>query len=57
MSDRPPSLFECQLRLFGQWFEKWSVEHQNLLVEKLELLDPAFVASFYELVKQGSNLR
>ncbi|KAL4657208.1 hypothetical protein GN956_G4812 [Arapaima gigas] len=48
--DRPPNIFECQLRLWSQWFETWSEEEQNTFLHALEEKDPAFVTHFYRLV-------
>lgn len=48
--DRPPNIFECQLRLWSQWFESWSEEERNHFLLVLEEHDPAFVALFYQSV-------
>ncbi|XP_062337319.1 uncharacterized protein C14orf119 homolog [Osmerus eperlanus] len=45
--DRPPNIFECQLRLWTQWFESWSEEERNSFLHILEERDPIFVAHFY----------
>ncbi|KAI4895632.1 hypothetical protein NFI96_033742 [Prochilodus magdalenae] len=45
--DRPPNIFECQLRLWTQWFESWSEEERNAFLNSLEERDPAFVSQFY----------
>lgn len=50
MNDRPPNIFECQLRLWTQWFESWSEGERNTFVTSLEEKDPAFVAHFYSRV-------
>uniref|UniRef100_A0A0B7BUX4 Uncharacterized protein n=1 Tax=Arion vulgaris TaxID=1028688 RepID=A0A0B7BUX4_9EUPU len=46
VSDRPPSIFQCQLKLFSQWFSCWTDAHRNVFLLKLQVLDPGFVASF-----------
>lgn len=48
--DRPPNIFQCQLRLWTQWFESWSEEERNHFLLILEEHDPAFVALFYQSV-------
>ncbi|XP_026145487.1 uncharacterized protein C14orf119 homolog [Carassius auratus] len=50
VNDRPPNIFECQLRLWTQWFESWSEEERNAFLNSLEEKDPAFVAFFYNRV-------
>ncbi|KPP60349.1 hypothetical protein Z043_121659 [Scleropages formosus] len=48
--DRPPNIFECQLRLWSQWFESWSEEERNAFLHALEEKDPTFVSHFYRIV-------
>lgn len=47
VKDCPPNIFECQLRLWTQWFDTWSEEERNAFLTKLEEKDPIFVAQFY----------
>ncbi|XP_052404432.1 uncharacterized protein C14orf119 [Carassius gibelio] len=47
VNDRPPNIFECQLRLWTQWFDSWSEEERNAFLNSLEEKDPAFVEYFY----------
>lgn len=47
VKDSPPNIFECQLRLWTQWFESWSEEERNNFLHILEERDPIFVAHFY----------
>ncbi|XP_054623175.1 uncharacterized protein C14orf119 homolog isoform X1 [Dunckerocampus dactyliophorus] len=50
VKDRLPSIFECQLRLWTQWFESWGEEERNHFLHILEERDPTFVAHFYNCV-------
>uniref|UniRef100_UPI00398EBEB4 uncharacterized protein C14orf119 homolog n=1 Tax=Pristiophorus japonicus TaxID=55135 RepID=UPI00398EBEB4 len=51
LADRgPPSLFQCQLRLWDRWFQGWTEPERNGLVARLEELEPDFVACFYRKV-------
>ncbi|XP_050774890.1 uncharacterized protein C14orf119 homolog [Gopherus flavomarginatus] len=43
----PPSLFQCQLRLWDQWFWGWSEPERNHFLARLEQVDPDFAAHFY----------
>ncbi|XP_066537860.1 uncharacterized protein C14orf119 homolog [Hoplias malabaricus] len=47
VKDRPPNIFECQLRLWTQWFESWSEDERNAFLNSLEDRDPTFVSQFY----------
>ncbi|KAJ8011769.1 hypothetical protein DPEC_G00061700 [Dallia pectoralis] len=48
VKDSPPNIFECQLRLWTQWFDSWSEEERNSFLHILEERDPLFVARFYK---------
>ncbi|OCU01277.1 hypothetical protein XELAEV_18007066mg [Xenopus laevis] len=50
LSAPPPSLFQCQLRLWDQWFQGWDEDERNQFLHRLEEQDPGFVAKFYEEV-------
>ncbi|XP_053324443.1 uncharacterized protein C14orf119 homolog [Spea bombifrons] len=46
----PPSLFQCQMKLWDQWFQSWDEDERNEFLHRLEQHDPAFVAKFYHEV-------
>lgn len=50
VQDKLPNIFECQLRLWTQWFESWGEEERNHFLHMLEEYDPTFVALFYRSV-------
>ncbi|XP_061694326.1 uncharacterized protein C14orf119 homolog [Syngnathoides biaculeatus] len=50
VKDRLPNIFECQLRLWTQWFQSWGEEERNHFLHVLEERDPTFVAHFYNCV-------
>lgn len=45
-SNRPPSIFQCQMKLFDEWFDLWSEAERGALIEKLREIDEAFIAKF-----------
>ncbi|CAK7306614.1 Uncharacterized protein C14orf119 homolog [Vulpes lagopus] len=47
-ANRPPCIFECQLRLWDQWFRGWAEQERNEFVRQLEVSEPDFVAKFYQ---------
>ncbi|XP_017400020.1 uncharacterized protein C14orf119 homolog [Cebus imitator] len=49
-ANRPPSIFECQLYLWDQWFRGWAEQERNEFVRQLEFSEPDFVAKFYQAV-------
>ncbi|XP_034039455.1 uncharacterized protein C14orf119 homolog [Thalassophryne amazonica] len=50
VKDRLPNIFECQLRLWTQWFDSWGEDERNHFLHMLEEQDPVFVAHFYRSV-------
>ncbi|KAM6918258.1 uncharacterized protein C14orf119 homolog [Xenentodon cancila] len=50
VGDKLPNIFECQLRLWTQWFESWGEDERNHFLHMLEERDPTFVAHFYRSV-------
>lgn len=50
VKDKLPNIFECQLRLWTQWFESWGEEDRNHFLHMLEERDPEFVSHFYRSV-------
>ena len=43
---KPPSLFECQVKLFNEWFSGWSDDQKNYIVVRLQAIDPDFYARY-----------
>ncbi|XP_038156430.1 uncharacterized protein C14orf119 homolog [Cyprinodon tularosa] len=50
VKDKLPNIFECQLRLWTQWFESWGEDERNHFLHMLEEKDPMFVSHFYRSV-------
>ncbi|GFS24754.1 chromosome 14 open reading frame 119 [Elysia marginata] len=48
VSDRPPSIFQCQLKLFSEWFGEWNDAERNDFLLRLRGLDSEFVKTFEE---------
>ena len=43
---KSPSLFDCQLKLFKDWFSGWSDDQKNYLVMRLQAIDPDFYSKY-----------
>ncbi|KAL0966328.1 hypothetical protein UPYG_G00293950 [Umbra pygmaea] len=56
VKDSPPNIFQCQLRLWTQWFDSWSEEERNSFLHILEERDPVFVGHFYRGVAGTSGM-
>lgn len=46
VQDKPPSIFECQMKLFNQWFHGWKDDDVNNFMMQLRMIEPAFVVKF-----------
>lgn len=46
--DRPPSLFQCRIKLFREWSESWGVAEREQLLSQIKAVDAAFVGRFEE---------
>lgn len=55
MQDKPPpNIFQCQIKLFTDWFQEWTDSERNAFVFNLNCIDPKFVESFNEHVNIAS---
>ncbi|KAK0050755.1 hypothetical protein Bpfe_019879 [Biomphalaria pfeifferi] len=46
VGDKPPSIFQCQLKLFSEWFSQWTDSERNDFMIKLHSIDASFMAKF-----------
>ena len=54
-SDKPPSLFKCQMKLFAQYFSAWNDRYRNDFITAVEQIDPHFVDEFNTQVAATSG--
>ncbi|KAK7104679.1 hypothetical protein V1264_019358 [Littorina saxatilis] len=54
--DGPPSIFQCQLKLMGDWFTEWTDKERNILMTWLAGRDPAFVDKFNEEMAKAGQM-
>lgn len=47
VNDKPPSIFQCQMKLYTSWFEGWSDKEKDDFVRKLGEISPEFVEQFH----------
>jgi hypothetical protein len=48
--NRPPSLFQCRIKLFREWSETWGVTEREQLLNRIKAVDATFVSKFEEEV-------
>ncbi len=51
VNDKPPTIFQCQMKLFTDWFTHWPDKHKDDFVRKLGEISPEFVQEFHSLVE------
>lgn len=52
---KPPSLFDCQVKLFREWFLGWSDDQKNYLVIRLRDIDSVFFTKFEDRMGSGGR--
>lgn len=55
VKDKPPTIFQCQLKLFSQWFNEWTDQERNEFMRQLEIKDAIFVSKFNEAIASTSG--
>lgn len=46
VEDRPPSIFQCRIKLFKEWSESWNQNEKEQLLSELRSIDQEFFAKF-----------
>ncbi|XP_043461877.1 uncharacterized protein C14orf119 [Leptopilina heterotoma] len=44
--DRPPSLFQCRIKLFREWSQNWSQQEKDSLTVSIKNIDPKFAEQY-----------
>jgi len=52
-SERPPSLFECQLKLFKDWVGAWSDDQKSYFILRLKDIDSQFSEKYEHYLEFG----
>lgn len=47
-SDRPPSLFQCRIKLFREWSHNWSQQEKDYLLLSIKNTDAVFAEKYDE---------
>ncbi|XP_071447607.1 uncharacterized protein C14orf119 homolog [Hetaerina americana] len=56
--DRPPSLFQCRVKLFGDWVTGWSQADKDQFLTGLKEMDPQFIEKYeagFHLIASGQS--
>ncbi|XP_027205488.2 uncharacterized protein LOC113799102 isoform X1 [Dermatophagoides pteronyssinus] len=55
--NKPPSIFECRMKLFSEWYEKqWNDNDRIELLLRLKNIDSEFIWKFYRKLLSEQNL-
>jgi len=50
VEDRPPSIFQCRIKLFNEWSENWTQNERDQLLNELKSVDEEFFEKFEKRV-------
>lgn len=48
LNDRRPSIFQCRMKLFREWYATWNEEEKTEFLARLGRMDEKFMEKFYE---------
>ncbi|KAL7298274.1 uncharacterized protein C14orf119 homolog isoform X1 [Trichogramma pretiosum] len=54
-SNRPPSLFQCRIKLFREWSHNWSDAEKETIVMSIKNIDPKFAEKYEKRLNEGKN--
>lgn len=52
VSDNPPSIFQCRMKLFNEWFANWSDEEKTELLRRISDIDDDFIQKFHDAIDE-----
>lgn len=55
VADRPPSIFQCRMKLFNEWFDTWEEEEKEELMHRIKTLDSLFIEKFQNSLENHVN--
>lgn len=50
LKDRPPSIFQCRIKLFKEWCENWNSAEKEQLIGELRAIDADFIEKYEQYV-------
>lgn len=56
VEDRPPSIFQCRIKLFKEWSENWNQSEKEQLINELRSIDQIFFEKFERQLNGFSEL-
>lgn len=48
LNERPPSIFQCRMKLFREWYAAWNEEEKHEFLARLGRMDEKFMEKFNE---------
>lgn len=54
-NNRPPSLFQCQIKLFTDWVVAWSDDQKNYFILRLKDIDQGFSKKYENYLEFGKD--
>jgi hypothetical protein len=54
-SNRPPSLFQCRIKLFREWSQNWSEQEKETIVTSIKHMDPNFAEKYEQRLIEAND--
>lgn len=54
-ANKPPSLFECRVKLFREWSQNWTAQEKDTLLTSIKNLDSKFAEKYEQKITQGKD--
>uniref|UniRef100_A0A1B6KG89 Uncharacterized protein n=1 Tax=Graphocephala atropunctata TaxID=36148 RepID=A0A1B6KG89_9HEMI len=55
LEEKPPSLFQCRVKLFREWSDTWSPADKEQFLTHIRSMDPEFVKKYEDEVNTSSK--
>ncbi|RWS29090.1 uncharacterized protein B4U80_01006 [Leptotrombidium deliense] len=56
VTERPPSIFKCRMKLFNEWFENWNEEEKKDFLTRVKNVDEQFMELFHKTMDKTPSM-
>lgn len=55
LEDKPPSLFQCRVKLFREWSDGWTTGDKDQFLNHIKSVDPEFIRKYEEEITTSTK--
>jgi len=55
LDEKPPSLFQCRVKLFREWSDGWTSVDKEQFINRIRTVDPEFIQKYEEEINSSSK--